>query len=231
MEEIEQVEEPVPEEQAEELQDAADTEASEEDQQDTDSSESEEKEEIQAGANDAAPDDADVVSPTPGATDTVAVANKPPEEDRRADVEKQPYAFEKCTVQIAVQFLPEDGDEKGRPVLLGVRTHLDAPIVRVLRLNELGELPPPISTLVEQLKSELPSREQATKERMEKEKMERLQTRLKTAKSPRHSKPATPEKPKTLQTAAAPARTVLTANQRASAVNQAVDEKQQLAMF
>ena len=230
VEESEQVEEAPPVEPDEEFQNAVDAEAGEEDAQDTEASEPEDKEEIEAGTNDAVPDDV-VASPAAVSDSPVAVASKPADEDRRADVEKQPYEFEKCTVQIAVQFLPEDGDAKGRPVLLGVRTHLDAPILRVVRLSELGELPPAINTLVDQLKSELPGREQATKERTEKEKLESLQRRLKTAKPARHSKPATPEKPKTLQAAAAPARTVLTANQRANAVNQAVDEKQQLAMF
>ncbi len=229
VEETEQVEEAVPVEQDEEIQNAIDTEAGEEDAQDTEASEPEDKDGIQAGANDAVPDD--MAASAAASANPAAVASKPADEDRRADVEKQPYEFDQCTVQIAVQFLPQDGDTKGRPVLLGVRSHLDAPILRVVRLSELGELPPAINTLVEQLKSELPAREQATKERIEKEKLESLQRRLKTAKPARHSKPATPEKPKTLQAAAAPARTVLTANQRANAVNQAVDEKQQLAMF
>ncbi len=230
VEETEQVEEAAPVEQDEEFQNAADTESGEEDAQDTEASEPEDKEEIEAGATDAVPDDM-VASPAAASDSPVAVASKPDEKDQRADIEKQPYEFDRCTVQIAVQFLPEDGDAKGRPVLLGIRSHLDAPIVRVVRLSELGELPPAINTLMDQLKSELPAREQATKERIEKEKLESLQRRLKMAKPARHSKPATPEKPKTLQAAAAPARTVLTVNQRANAVNQAVDEKQQLAMF
>ncbi len=230
VEETEQVEEAAPVEPDEQFQNTVDTEAGEEDAQDTEASEPEDKEELEAGANDAAPDDV-AASPAAASDSPAAMANTPDEKDRRADVEKQPYEFDKCTVQIAVQFLPEDGDAKGRPVLLGVRTHLDAPILRVLRLSELGELPPAINTLVDQLKGELPAREQATKERIEKEKLESLQRRLKTAKPPRHPKPTIPEKPKTLQAAAAPARTVLTANQRANAVNQAVDEKQQLAMF
>ena len=230
VEETEHVEEAAPVEQDEEFQNTVDTESGEKDTQDTEASEPEDKDEIEAGAFDAVPDDA---AACPAATQASpgTVASKPDEKDQRAGVEKQPYEFDKCTVQIAVQFLPEDGDAKGRPVLLGVRTHLDAPIVRVVRLSELGELPPAINTLVDQLKSELPAREQATKERIEKEKLESLQRRLKTAKPPRHAKPTTPEKPKTLQAAAAPARTVLTVNQRANAVNQAVDEKQQLAMF
>lgn len=230
VEESEQVEEVAPAEPDEELQNTVDTDAGEEDAQDTDASDPEDKEEIEAGANDAVPDDV-AASPAAASDSPGAVASKPDEKDRRADVEKQPYEFDKCTVQLAVQLLPEDGDAKGRPVLLGVRTHLDAPILRAMRLSELGELPPAINTLVDQLKSELPAREQATKERIEKEKLESLQRQLKTAKPARHSKPATPEKPKTLQAAAAPARTVLTANQRANAVTQAVDEKQQLAMF
>ncbi len=206
VEETEQVEEAVPVEQVEEPQpqDSIDAETGDEDTQNTEASEG--KEEIEAGASDAAPDDAVVASRAAASASTAAVENKPADEDRRADVEKQPYEFDKCTIQIAIQLLPEDGDAKGRPVLLGVRTHLDAPIVQVLRLSELGELPPTINALVYQLKSELPAREQATKERIEKEKLESLQRRLKTAKPPRHSKPAPPPKPKTVQTAAAPAK-------------------------
>ncbi len=123
------------------------------------------------------------------------------------------------------------GGTNGRPVLIGVRTHLDAPVVKMMGGDELGALLPAFTAVVEQLKSEIPAREQSAKERLEKEKAERLQKRLKAAKQPRHSKPAQPEKPKAVQTAVAPARSVLTANQRANAVNQAADEKQQLAML
>jgi hypothetical protein len=202
------------------------------DKEETESAEVEDEEEMQAGASDAAPAAVDSTPSTPApAGAAVAASNQRQENDPRSEIERQPYEFDRCTVQIAIQLLPQEGQANSRPVLIGVRTHLDAPLVKLLGADELGALPPAITALVEQLKSELPAREQATKERVEKEKMERLQKRLKAAKPPRHSRTAPSEKLKTVQTAAAPAKSVLTANHRANAVNQAADEKQQLAMF
>ena len=58
--------------------------------------------------------------------------------------------------------------------LLEVRHHghLDAPILRFIRLNELGALPPIVNALLDQLKSELPSREQLALAALEKKKEE-----------------------------------------------------------
>ena len=42
---------------------------------------------------------------------------------------EEPYDFERCTIQIGLQLLPDDGDPAGRPVVVGVRNHADAPIV------------------------------------------------------------------------------------------------------
>jgi hypothetical protein len=97
--------------------------------------------------------------------------------DERSDIEKQPYDFDQCTVQIAIQLLPSDGDANGRMVVVGVRSHLDAPILRVTRLNELGTLPPLVTALLDELKAELPKREQAAREAFEKKKAERAERR------------------------------------------------------
>lgn len=209
-----------------------------------------EEEEFAVGASDAAPDGAIPTAPTGTAPTTPALGGSPSqEEDRRAAVEKQPYDYDKCTVQIAIQLLPGDqgspsapaaeqgsGDAsgKGRRAIIGVRTHMDAPIVRMLRAEELGELPPVIMALLEQLKSELPAREQAAQERLEKDKEARARkhTKASPAKETKARKAAKPDKPKTVQGAAAPAPSVLTAEQRANAVNKAnADDKQQLALF
>ena len=109
--------------------------------------------------------------------------------DERSTIERQPYDFDHCTVQIAIQLLPDDGDAKGRMVVLGVRSHLDAPILRVTRLNELGTLPPLVTALLDELKAELPKREQATREAFEKKKAEQAQRKsIVTAKTARGKK-------------------------------------------
>jgi len=93
-------------------------------------------------------------------------------------IEKQPYDFDHCTVQIAIQLLPNDGDANDRMVVVGVRSHLDAPILRVTRLNELGALPPLVSALLDELKAELPKREQAAREAVEKKRTEQAQRKI-----------------------------------------------------
>jgi len=95
------------------------------------------------------------------------------ETDERSDLEKQPYDFDHCTVQIAIQLLPDDGDPNGRKAVVGVRSHLDVPILRLVRLNEIGALPPLVATLLDELKAELPAREQAAREAFEKKKEEK----------------------------------------------------------
>lgn len=104
-------------------------------------------------------------SPTPSAQLTADA-----DADDRCDIQKQPYDFDHCTVQIAIQLLPEDSDANGRMVVVGVRSHLDTPILRLVRLNELGLLPPLVGELLDALKTELPAREQAAREAFEKKK-------------------------------------------------------------
>ena len=95
------------------------------------------------------------------------------EKDERSEIEKQPYDFDHCTVQIAIQLLPNDGAANGRMVVVGVRSHLDTPILRLVRLNELGPLPLLVNELLDALKAELPAREQAAREAFEKKKEEK----------------------------------------------------------
>jgi hypothetical protein len=90
---------------------------------------------------------------------------------------RQPTLLEHCTVQIAIQLLPDDGDANGRRVVVGVRSHLDAPLLRFIRLNELGPLPPSVNALVDQLKAEFPAREQAALAALAKKKEEEVKRR------------------------------------------------------
>lgn len=107
------------------------------------------------------------------ATSSAPSTSKESDTDERSGIEKQPYEFDRCTIQIAIQLLPDDGDANGRRIIVGVRSHLDAPILKVVRLNELGVLPPIVNELLDALKAELPTREQAAREAFEKKKEEK----------------------------------------------------------
>lgn len=105
------------------------------------------------------------------------------ENDERSELAKQPYDFDHCTVQIAIQLLPDDGDASGRQVVVGVRSHLDTPILRFLRMNELGVMPPIVATLLEELKTQLPAREQVARAAYEKKQAEKAKRQSNTAAS------------------------------------------------
>lgn len=124
--------------------------------------------EPESSSQDDTADAAPSSSPTPSAQSTTDA-----DADERCEIERQPYAFDHCTVQIAIQLLPDDGDANGRMVVVGVRSHLDTPILRLVRLNDLGTLPPLVNELLDALKAELPAREQAAREVFEKKKAEK----------------------------------------------------------
>jgi hypothetical protein len=120
------------------------------------------------------PSQDDLADNVPSSSATPSVQSKDDADvDDRCEIAKQPYDFDHCTVQIAIQLLPDDGDANGRMVVVGVRSHLDTPILRLVRLNELGSLPPPVNELLDALKAELPAREQAAREAFEKKKAEK----------------------------------------------------------
>ncbi|CAG0941140.1 hypothetical protein ANRL1_00402 [Anaerolineae bacterium] len=112
---------------------------------------------------------------TPQSSSIAPVVNEDADADERCELQKQPYAFDHCTIQIAIQLLPNDGDPNGRQVVVGVRSHLDAPILRLVRWHEIGALPPLVDELLNALKAELPAREQAARDIFEKKKSEKAQ--------------------------------------------------------
>ena len=142
----------------------------------------------------------------------------------------QNYGSKAAKLWVKLQLLPNDGDAKGRPVLIGVRSHLDAPIVQMLRLDELGLLPPAITALIEQLKAELPARAQAAGQLAAKAK-EQAERKTPTVKAS-DKRGKTPLAKRDQAPAPAPQPSVLTDEQRANAVALVTtDDKQQLAMF
>ncbi len=109
------------------------------------------------------------------------------DKDERCELEKQPYKFEQCTVQIAIQLLPDDGREGGRPVIVGVRSHLDAPIVRAITLNNLGALPPIVVELLDELRCELPKRDLHAREAFEQKRLQKMKRKAQLAASTAHA--------------------------------------------
>jgi len=101
-----------------------------------------------------------------------ALARQPIEEKKPEGIEHDPYEWGKCAITASIVWLP-DGS-----VMLGVRNHLDAPIITVLSGDTLttlpghaAELPLPtlesIADLLAQLREELPLRARAKAERDE----------------------------------------------------------------
>lgn len=111
-------------------------------------------------------------------------SGRTPDGDTAAN--EQPYDWDKCTVRLSITFLPGDGDEGGRQIILGCNTHRDPPLIETVREAGLGSLPPVIAGLLEGLKRRLPeqariaeSRRQAEKEAAERLEFERRQAREK----------------------------------------------------
>jgi len=93
---------------------------------------------------------------------------KPGEATTADDLRDEPYEFERCTVQVTITLLPQEatGD---RPAIIGVRSHKDAPLIKMARASDLGELPAPILALLEELKGLLPARAATARARREAE--------------------------------------------------------------
>ncbi|MHC5819896.1 MAG: hypothetical protein ACYT04_29520 [Nostoc sp.] len=70
----------------------------------------------------------------------------------------EPFIFEQCKVQIVITLLPtqQTGD---RPVMIAASSHGDFPVVTMLNQQELGDLPPAIVQLLDELKADFPNRQ------------------------------------------------------------------------
>lgn len=100
----------------------------------------------------------------------------------------EPYIWAQCTIQVSMQILPESDHSSGdRRVILGVRTHEDAPLLALIRLSDLEPLPLPLTELLTQLAAQLPERAAAATERKrlaeEKTKAEEAKRREATARA------------------------------------------------
>jgi predicted RNA methylase len=77
---------------------------------------------------------------------------------------EEPYDPKLCTINIAIQLQPDDGHEKGRVVLLGIRSHGETPTLQFCRLSEIA-LPEPVLKMINNHAEQFPEREQLRTER------------------------------------------------------------------
>ncbi len=99
-------------------------------------------------------------------TEESATEAPPVTEPAPKDMLDLPYSWENCVVSALLVFQPADGDPGGREVNVAVRTHLDAPIIRTFRLDELrGHVEDTVWQLLDQLQHELPQRAVAAAQR------------------------------------------------------------------
>jgi hypothetical protein len=93
-----------------------------------------------------------------------ATAAPEPAKPEKAEPAEEPYAYDRCTIQIGIQLLPDDSDPAGRPVIVGVRDHANAPILKLMRRKDLGVLPSVVTDLLIELQEQLPARQKAHEE-------------------------------------------------------------------
>ena len=96
---------------------------------------------------------------------TTAATNSTGKVSEHSPFANEPYEFERCTLTVVLQFWPQDDNLHGRMVVVSARNHQDKPLLRLAREHELGALPPVVCALLEQLRAELPERQQAHAER------------------------------------------------------------------
>jgi predicted RNA methylase len=77
---------------------------------------------------------------------------------------EEPYDPKLCTINIAIQLQPDDGQQGGRSVLLGIRSHGDTPTLQFCRLDEI-ELPKQVLEMITDLTKQFPERERLRSER------------------------------------------------------------------
>jgi predicted RNA methylase len=76
----------------------------------------------------------------------------------------EPYDPKLCTISVAIQLQPDDGNESGRSVLIGIRSHGDTPVLQFCRLDEI-EMPEQVLKMITDLTEQFPERERLRTER------------------------------------------------------------------
>ncbi len=79
----------------------------------------------------------------------------------RSPFANEPYEYDRCTIAVTLQFWPSDDQPGGRRILISARNYQDKPILLLVREQALGPLPDAVTSLLEQLRAELPERARA----------------------------------------------------------------------
>ncbi len=125
-----------------------------------------------AAEDDASPCEASPSDAELGEEEAVKSAASVPAPAKREAKVEEPYDFDRCTIQIGLQLLPNDGDPAGRSVVVGVRNHTDAPIVALTRLATLEPLPRLVLELLDRLRADLPMRQRTSEDAAARKKAE-----------------------------------------------------------
>lgn len=143
-------------------------------------------------------------SPAPTSSNAAAAPPAPPspdietdEEDDETDPDDHSAAFErdhpsfnKSTISVFFQLLPDDGHTDGRLAILAVRSHNLTADTKMLRTHALGPLPNQLTTMLTEWEHQLPNRLQARTEQRAKKRAEE-----KAKEAERKSKSAASRKP------------------------------------
>ncbi len=125
------------------------------------------------------------------------------------DVAAEPYVPGQCTIILALAIRPDDGHPDGRLVVLGARSHDEAPVLATARLNTL-QLPEPLTRLLADYEGQLPRRgalkaEARAKEEAEKKAAEERRQASRKGAATAKAKHAATAKPEAKTAAAKPA--------------------------
>lgn len=106
----------------------------------------------EASPNTAVPSDtASAEAPTPSAeadSPAAPTSSDDDDEDPVLSLERDATDFEKATITVVLQLLPEDGHDEGRLVLLGVKSHNLPPLTITRRYAQLSPLPEELAQLL-----------------------------------------------------------------------------------
>ncbi len=73
----------------------------------------------------------------------------------------EPYEFAKCTISIGITLMPEDGNQGGRRVVIGVRDHNEAGVLKTRRMSDLADLGREIEAIIAEETASLEKRKAA----------------------------------------------------------------------
>lgn len=110
--------------------------------------------------------DGEETDSTGGAKTEAPAAAAAPAAAKAAEAKKdeppRSYEWEETPVRLILHLRPNDGHELGREIwITGVTYDGDVPKAAVIREKELGELPPPVAAVVQNLKGSLPELREA----------------------------------------------------------------------